>query len=633
MIGGEQFLYRGTRTYCTGRLTSVTEQSGGSAFTYDAQGRVTTDAKTIQGVNYNVGYAYDANGQVTETTLPSGRVITFARDNDGLITGITTKPTAGGAASAVLSSMAYAPFGGLTSATYGNGLTLTRTFNTNDWLTRIAVKDGSDPKLDLGYTHYDDGRLGEIVDNAATGRTVYMSLSNSGRLTYANGPWGQESYAYDAAGNRTGSYLTVGGVTTSNNEITAGNSNRLVQVQDASAAVKRQLTYRTGGDLYSDAISGGATYTYQYSARKRLVGVQNNGADAAWYGYDFREQRVWRRLFNGGSSTEIHYIFDQTGHLLAEHNGYSGGLLREYVWADDMPVAVIDKTSGTAVTYFIHNGHLNEPQMMADAAKAKVWDAYVTPFGSAKVFTTATANVDIRLPGQWYQAEAAGSGLNQNHHRDYDPSLGRYMQVDPIGLDGGQNPYAYVDGMVYDWVDPKGQNGRPSSTPRSTYHIGRITTPSGYYNAQQIQYYNQQGRNADPSYRGYTYVGNPDVIAVHTARQMAMESAARAAIRNGTCLTKNAFGGETYAAMYGRTARRNYPNALGSQYQYNQPLLNGLRPDAINWFNRIVREPKPDTPSGRRAGQSQVNKYVRQLESQTGEKWTGHVDFYSPPKK
>lgn len=72
------------------------------------------------------------------------------------------------------------------------------------------------------------------------------------------------------------------------------------------------------------------------------------------------------------------------------------------------------------------------------------------------MFTTGTAKVDIRLPGQWYQAEAAGSGLNQNHHRDYDPSLGRYIQVDPLGIDAGQNPYAYVDGKPYDMVDPEG---------------------------------------------------------------------------------------------------------------------------------------------------------------------------------
>jgi len=118
-----------------------------------------------------------------------------------------------------------------------------------------------------------------------------------------------------------------------------------------------------------------------------------------------------------------------------------------------MPIAVIDSSSGTAVTYYIHTGHLDEPQMMTNVSKAKVWDAYVTPFGSAKVFTTATANTDLRLPGQWYQAEAAGSGLNQNGYRDYDPTLGRYIEADPLGLGGGQNPYAYVDGQVYDYSD------------------------------------------------------------------------------------------------------------------------------------------------------------------------------------
>ena len=83
-----------------------------------------------------------------------------------------------------------------------------------------------------------------------------------------------------------------------------------------------------------------------------------------------------------------------------------------------MPVAVIDSSSGTATTYYIHTGHLEEPQVMTNASKAKVWDAYVTPFGKAKVFTTATANIDVRLPGQWFQTEAAGSGLNQNGFRD-----------------------------------------------------------------------------------------------------------------------------------------------------------------------------------------------------------------------
>ncbi len=48
-----------------GRLTGATEESGTTALTYDAQGRVVGDAKTIQTKSYAVGYADDANGKVT----------------------------------------------------------------------------------------------------------------------------------------------------------------------------------------------------------------------------------------------------------------------------------------------------------------------------------------------------------------------------------------------------------------------------------------------------------------------------------------------------------------------------------------------------------------------------------------
>ncbi|RLQ20833.1 hypothetical protein DWB85_15670 [Seongchinamella sediminis] len=102
--------------------------------------------------------------------------------------------------------------------------------------------------------------------------------------------------------------------------------------------------------------------------------------------------------------------------------------------------------------YYIHTDHLGTPQTLTNQAQNVVWNANYRPFGQADIDVAAITN-NLRFPGQYFDAE---TGLHQNYFRDYDSSWGRYIETDPLGIEGGINTYSYSNNNPFTYLDPFG---------------------------------------------------------------------------------------------------------------------------------------------------------------------------------
>jgi RHS repeat-associated protein len=124
------------------------------------------------------------------------------------------------------------------------------------------------------------------------------------------------------------------------------------------------------------------------------------------------------------------------------------------VVADEMRFEVSDVA---AFTYYLQPDHLDTPRVATDGALAIRWrwDAS-DPFGSLPPTSVANGiELQDRFPGQVRERNVT-TGLHYNYFRDYDPAIGRYIQSDPIGLQGGINTYAYVGSNPLSRIDPLG---------------------------------------------------------------------------------------------------------------------------------------------------------------------------------
>jgi RHS repeat-associated protein len=268
---------------------------------------------------------------------------------------------------------------------------------------------------------------------------------------------------------------------------------------------------------------------YTYDCEHRLTNVTKPDGSTWHYQYDAFGRRIAKT--NGLTRTEFLWEGDR---LIAEE---TGDQYRTYVYEPDTfkPLALVEGYGPEqASIYYYHLDHLGTPQEITNAQGDLVWSVTYRAYGNVVRALVQEIENPLRFQGQYHDPE---TGLHYNRHRYYNPSTGRFLTPDPIGLAGGLNNYQYVPNPT-GWVDPLGlasepKNGpdsssNPKAVPRGTIFEGevyRYEQPARIGTTWEAHKFNQAAnhRYTGPGYSGVYAGTSPATAQAEIAHYGALE--------------------------------------------------------------------------------------------------------------
>jgi RHS repeat-associated protein len=405
-----------TRTYdSAGKLTGYTDGTTSATYTYDDSYRKISETTNYGAFSLTTNYTYNRNGTKKTFTYPNNIAIEYSYDSNNQPAGINI-PGVG-----YITYSAY-QWNRPTGITLPGGSAKQYAY---DSLMRTKAIGATDPGQNtlMNYQYSYDKVDNITAKNTESGNFNYgyddlYRLNNVSKDTQQT-----EVYTYDPVGNRTTS-------ATANNW--QYNQNNELQSYDAVS-----FTYDNNGNT-TQKNTGGQIQNFVYDVDNRLIEVRDGSNSLiAAYTYD----PFGRRIKKDAGGTVTYYLYTDEG-LIGEYDG-SGTEIKTYgykpnsTWTTD---PVFMQQNGQY--YFYHNDHLGTPMKMTSVSGAVVWSATYDAFGKATVDGSSTVVNNLRLPGQYYEAE---TNLHYNYHRYYDPGTGRYVTADPIWFqDGDSHLYSYA---------------------------------------------------------------------------------------------------------------------------------------------------------------------------------------------
>jgi RHS repeat-associated protein len=358
------------------------------------------------------------------------------------------------------------------------GVSTTLAYNDLALVTRLLSRspNGSVTFSDLRYVYDKNGNVVNVAD--ASGATTY-TYDAAYQLTAVSGPGLNETYSYDASGNRRSKNALT---------YTYDAANQLMSSSDGTT-----YTYDANGNRRTKS-RGGQTTTYTWDALDRLVRIDFPDATYAAYTYDAQGHRVSKRDRAG---TMTYYVYD--GLNLVQEVSAAGIVIASYVYDGvDHPLAMT--RGGTSsleggATYFYVADRLGSIIGLTDGGSNLVTSYRYDPWGT--VIATGGGNPNLanpfRFTGREWDAE---SGLYYYRARYYDPEVGRFISADPLPRSDGNKGYIYAENNPVNFSDPLGlfmENEAVQQTLYWAQQAMQATSPQVIraLNDLSLMYYNQ----------------------------------------------------------------------------------------------------------------------------------------------
>jgi RHS repeat-associated protein len=322
----------------------------------------------------------------------------------------------------------------LKQLTLSNSKLVTYTQDNNRLLPKGMTVSGV---ANLSYSYDNVGNISGITDSVNPTYNRSFGYDGLNRLTSANGVWGAGSIGYDTANN-------VSSKTLGTNSLTYN-----YDAQKKLSSITGSTPYTFTYDVYGNVTSNGRdTFTYDDASQLKTI----NQTTPTSFMYDGNGHRV--TSFKG---MDIRYfVYSQSGSLMYEKNISTGDEVT-YFYLQGSLLAQSAVTGGVTQTSYYHNDLLGSPIAATSQGGTLLWREEYDPYGN-KLLKQNTTN---RL---WYTGHAhdEDSGLTYMGARYYDPIVGRFMGIDPVGFKETNpisfNRYAYANNNPYKFVDPDGRD-------------------------------------------------------------------------------------------------------------------------------------------------------------------------------